>query len=202
MKLYFSPGACSLHPHIALIEAKLPYTLVQANLQDRTTASGENLDVVSPKGYVPVLELDDGSRLTEGGAIVQWVADQAAPGRLAPIPGTPEHYEFLEWLFFISVELHKNIGSMFNPLQTAEWRTSVETTLGKRLDYLERRVSGRQYLVGDHFTVIDGYLFNVLFWSRLVKFDLARWPAIIAYLTRLRERPSVIQALAEEEFTA
>ena len=198
MKLYYSPGACSLSPHIALLEAGLPHSLLKVSLPEKKLESGEDFNSVNGKGYVPALLLDDGSLLTEGAAIVQYIADRNPAAGLAPAVGAPERYKLQEWLNYISTEIHKPMGSMFNPAQTAEWKESVKTTLSKRLDWLSAQIEGKQYLMGDKFNVADGYLFTVLNWAGMVKFDLGKWPVIQQYVARVGQRPKVVEALKAE----
>ncbi len=198
MKLYYSPGACSLSPHIALREAGLPFTLHKVDLGAKTVDSGQDFHDVNGKGYVPALELDNGDVLTEGPAIVQYIADQKPAAGLAPAAGTPERYKLQEWLNFITSELHKAMGSMFNPAQTPEWKEGVKATLSKRLDWLSRELDGKPYLMGDTFTVADAYLFTVLGWAPHVGFDLSSWPVFERHAARVRERPKVVEALKAE----
>ena len=197
MKLYYAPGACSLSPHIALVEAGLPFTLEKVDLQSKVAASGEDFGKVNNKGYVPALVLDDGQVLTEGTAIIQYVADQAPEAGLAPAAGTMGRYRLQEWLTFISTELHKSLGSMFNPAQSPDWRKAVEATLAKRLDWLSGQLVDKEYLMGA-FSVADGYLFTVLNWEGFVGFDLSPWPVLKSYVARVRTRPKVMEALRAE----
>jgi glutathione S-transferase len=197
MKLYYSPGACSLSPHIALCETGLPVELVRVDLSTKKTADGGDFLAVNPDGYVPVLQLDDGSLLTEGPAIVQYIADQAPAKQLAPANGSMARYRLQSTLNFISTELHKSFSPLFNPAAAAEWKEAARKTLTERLDHLQSRLTG-PYLLGDQFTVADGYLFTVLGWGKYVKFDLAPWPKLGEYLGRIAARPAVQQALKEE----
>ena len=198
MRLYYSPGACSLSPHIALLEAGLPFTLEKVDLKDKKLASGGDYNGVNGKGYVPALQLDNGQTLTEGPAIVQYIADQKPAAGLAPAAGTMERYRLQEWLNFITAELDKSMGSMFNPAQTPEWKDAVKATLSKRLDWLSRQLEGKQYLMGEKFSVADGYLFTVLNWAPMVGFDLGRWPVIGQYAARVGQRPKVVEAMKAE----
>ena len=145
MKLFYSPGACSLSPRIALLEAGIPFTLSKVDLKNKKVESGEDFNGVNGKGYVPALQFDDGQILTEGPAIVQYIADQKPATGLAPAIGTIERYKLQEWLNFISSEIHKPMGSMFNPAQTADWKEAVKATLSKRLDWLSKQLEGKQY---------------------------------------------------------
>ena len=198
MELFYTPGACSLSIHIALREAGLPFTLRKVDLSKKTVESGEDFNKVNPKGYVPALKLDDGQVLTEGPAIAQYVADRSPASGLAPAAGTPDRYRLQEWMNFISTELHKGMGSMFNPAQTPEWRAQVTTTLGNRLDWVSKQLEGKSYLLNDKFSVADGYLFTVLSWASYVKFDLSKWPALQQFIGRVAQRPKVVEALKAE----
>lgn len=198
MKLYFSPGACSLSPHIALEEAGLPYQAERVDLKGKKTASGGDYLAVNPKGQVPVLQLDDGSLLTEGPAIVQYIADQAPAKALAPAYGTLARYRLMEWLNFITSELHKGFTPLFNPAFPEDGKTIQRENLSRRFDWLDAELSQRTYLMGEQFTVADGYLFTVLGWGKYVGIDLARWPALVAYTQRVGARPGVHAALVAE----
>jgi glutathione S-transferase len=198
MKLYFSPGACSLSPHIVLREAGLDFALERVDIRARQTASGADYLAVNPKGYVPALELKDGTVLTEGPAIVQFVADLAPDRQLAPANGTLERYQLMEWLNFISTELHKNFSPLFRPTSTEEMKDAARATLTQRLGWVAGRLEGRDYLMGTQFTVADAYLFTVLGWAGFVKFDLSPWPVLNAYAQRVGSRPAVQQAMREE----
>ncbi len=198
MKLYYTPGACSLSPHIALLEAGLPVTLEKVDLRTGKLASGEDFSAISAKGYVPALQLESGELLTEGPAIVQYIADQAPASSLAPAAGSPERYRLQEWLNFIATELHKAIGTFFNPAVTPEWRAAVTQRLNKRLTWLAEQLATRPYVMGDTFTVADGYLFTVLNWAKPTGFDLSAWPVFQAYSARIAARPKVVEALKAE----
>lgn len=198
MKLYFSPGACSLSPHIALLEAGLPFTTEKVSLRTRLTAGGVDYWAINPKGYVPALELENGSVLTEGPAIVQYIADQAPQKALMPAAGTVEHYQALEWLNFIGTELHKNYGPLFNPAAGEDAKAGARALLTKRFAYAALMLEGRDYLVGERFTVADGYLFTVANWAALVHFDMSAWPVLQAYQARIGARPAVQEAMRAE----
>jgi glutathione S-transferase len=201
MKLFYAPGACSLSPHIALREAGLPFTLHKVDLKAKTIESGGDFNSVNGKGYVPALQLDSGEVLTEGPAIVQYIADQKPAAAIAPAAGTLERYKLQEWLNFITSELHKPMGSMFNPAQTAEWKEAVKATLSKRLDWLVKQLDGKSHLMGEKFSVADGYLFTVLSWASHVSFDLGKWPTLQQYVARIAARPKVAEALKAEGLT-
>lgn len=198
MKLYYSPGACSLSPHIALAEAGLPYTLERVDFKTKQTEAGVDFFAINPIGFVPVLRLDDGQLLTEGPAIVQYIADLAPDKRLAPPAGTLERVRLQEALNFISTELHKAFSPLFNPAAPEEWKAFTRDLIGRRLDVVEQKLSGRDYLLGE-FSVADGYLFTFLGWGRLVKLDVREGrPLLAAFVKRVAARPGVQQALREE----
>lgn len=198
MKLYFSPGACSLSPHIVLLEAGLAFTTEKVDLRTKITESGADYTAINPNGYVPALELDDGSVLTEGPAIVQYIADQAPARQLTPAAGSAEHYKLLEWLSFIGTELHKNFGPLFNPASSEDVKTNSRTMLGKRFGYVAQMLEGRDYLLGSQFSVADAYLFTVANWSQMVRVDMAPWPVLQAFQQRIAARPAVRQAMRDE----
>lgn len=199
MKLYFSPMACSLSPHIALREAGLDVELVRVDLKSHTLVSdGSDFAGINPKGYVPVLELDDGTRLTEGPAIVQYIADLKPAAGLAPQNGTLPRYRLQEWLTFINSEIHKGFGPLFRPTTPDDVKAAARETLAKRLDYVAAQLKDRDYLLGDRFSVADGYLFTVLNWGQWTGVDIARWPALQAFQQRIGSRPAVQAALAAE----
>lgn len=199
MKLYFSPGACSLSPHIVLREAGLPFETDQVHLGSKQTKSGIDFRTVNPKGYVPALKLDDGEVLTEGPAIVQLVADQVPDKKLVPPAGTRERYRLQEWLNFISTELHKGFGPLFNSKTPDEYKQMARDSLAIRFDFVSKTFEdGRKYLTGDTFTVADAYLFTVLRWTKVVHYDLAKWPLLGEYLERVTARPAVQAALQAE----
>jgi glutathione S-transferase len=195
--LYYSPGACSLSPHIALCEAGLPFELRRVDLAAKKTDDGKDFLAVNADGYVPVLQLDDGQMLTEGPAIVQYIADRAPDKRLAPANGTLARYRLQSALNFISTELHKSFSPLFNKAASVDAKETARATLTARLGHLHDRLTG-DFLVDDQFTVADGYLFTVLSWSPHVKFDLAAWPKLLAYQARIAARPAVQRALKEE----
>lgn len=198
MKLYISPGACSLAPHIVLLEAGLPFELERVDLKAKVTASGADFTAINSKGYVPALALDNGSVLTEGAAILQYLADQKPEANLAPAAGTLARYQLQEWLTFISSEVHKPLATMFNPAQSADWKAAVTATLSKRLDWLSAQLEGKEYLLANQFGVADAYLFTVLNWSNFVGFSLANWPVVQAFMARVAARPQVQAALQAE----
>lgn len=197
MKLYYSPGACSLAVHIVLREAKYKFDLEKVDLAAKKTESGEDYLAVNPKGYVPALKLDDGAVITEVGAIIQYLADEKPRRGLAPKPRTPERYKLLEWLNFTAAEIHKALGDFFNPKMTPEWREAKLERLGKRLDFLDKALGSNEYLMGE-FSVADAYLFTVLNWTHLQKIDTSGWPNIQAFMRRVAERPTVKKAMKAE----
>ena len=202
MKLYYSPGACSLSPHIVLAAAGLPFDLEKVDLSAKRTERDIDYWKINPKGYVPALELDDGQVLTEGPAIVQYLADQVPHKKLAPPAGTLERYHLQEWLNFISTELRKGFSPLFNPKATEEWKGVVRELLGRRMAIVAERLEGRDYLMGEAFTVADAYLYTVLNWARHVKLDLSPWPLLAAYQTRVAARPAVDAVLQAEGLVA
>lgn len=198
MKLYYSPGACSLAPHIALAEAGLAYTLERVDLKTKKTETGADFFAVNPNGYVPVLLLDDGQTLTEVPALLQYIADLAPAKKLAPPAGSFERVRLQEALNFIATELHKSFGALFNPAAPEEWKTFTRGHVGRRLDVVEQKLAGRHYLLGE-FSVADAYLWTFLGWGRLVNFDVREGrPLLAAYVARVKARPGVQQALKEE----
>jgi glutathione S-transferase len=198
MKLYYSPGACSLSPHIALHEAGLAHTPVLASTKSHKLQDGTDFYSINPLGYVPVLELDNGERLREGPAIVQYIADQAPDKQLAPANGTMERYRLQEWLTFIGTELHKTFGPLFVPSTPEEYKPMVRAQLAKRLEWVDSQLAGKQYLMGDTFTVADAYLFTVTNWGAFVQVDLAPYANLTAYRSRVAARPAVQAAMKAE----
>src|SRR3954471_20767537 len=215
MKLYYSPGACSLSPHIALLEAGLPYELVKVDIRAKKLENGEDYLKLNPKGQVPALGLDSGEIVTEGPVIVQMIADQASAKALAPAHGSAERYKLLEWLNFLTSEVHKSFGPMFAPALNDEAKAFFKDRvmgklkyidsqlagrdylMGKR-KYIDSQLAGRDYLMGKQFTVADGYLFTMLTWGDRMKFDLSAMPNLAAYKTRVAARPQVQEAMKKE----
>jgi glutathione S-transferase len=198
MKLYYSPGACSLSPHIALLEAGLKFDAILASTKTKKLADGTDYYTINPLGYVPLLELDDGTRLAEGAAIVQYIADQAPEKKLAPANGTIERYKLQSLLHFISTEVHKNFSPLFKPGTSPEAQQAAKDSIAGRLKWLDGELAGKQYLMGDTFTVADGYLFNVTNWAAFVKLDLSPFTNILALRERVAARPAVQQAMKAE----
>lgn len=198
MKLYYSPGACSQAPHIALIEAALPFELAKVDLATKRLESGEDYLAINPKGAVPAIELDDGGILTENAVVLQYIADHAPGARLIPPVGTPARYRVLEWLNYLATELHKGFAPLFHP--TGEPRAHALEALEAKFDYVDGWLGAGPYLAGNDLSVADFYLFVILGWARVFHIDLARWPALAAFRARLLERPSVRAALHAEGF--
>ena len=199
MKLFYAPGACSLSPHIVLRELGLSFALEAVDLKTKKTESGADFTAINPKGYVPALQLDDGEVLTEGAAIVQYLADKHAPGTLAPVAGTVERARVNGHLNFISAELHKAFGPLFNPALTPEAREAAVANVGRKLNVVEEALAdGRPYLTGPEFSVADAYLFVVLSWAPKLGVDLARWPHLGGFSQRVTARAAVQAAMAAE----
>jgi len=198
MKLYYTPGACSLAPHIVLRETGLPVELVKVDLSRKKTADGGDYLRINPKGSVPALELDDGQILTEAAVLVQYIADRKPGSDLIPAPGSLERYRLMEWLNFISSELHKTFGPLFNPDAAPAWKEAQVKLLARRFDYLAEKLGGRAYLMGEAFTVADAYLFTVLNWTGFARIDLGPWPVLPEYMARVSARPCVMEAMKQE----
>ncbi len=196
MKLYFFPGACSHAVHLALREANADFTLVRVDPKTKTTATGESFLTVNPKGYVPALVLNDGQVLTEAAAILQYVADQYPSANLAPAYATLDRYRLMEWLNFISAELHTNMGGLFRADEST--RPKLVERLELRLTNAEQLLGDRPFVLGDTLSVADLYLYVILNWSKWTKVDLSRWPKLNALKTRVSERPSAAAARAAE----
>jgi len=198
MKLYYTPGACSLSPHIALLEAGLPYELVKVDLRAKKLENGDDFLNVNPKGQVPAVQFDSGELVTEGPVIVQMIADKAGRN-LAPARDSDERYKMLEWLNFVTSELHKNLGPMFSPVLADDAKAFFKDRTMSKFKYLETALAGRDYLMGKQFTVADGYLFTMLMWAAdRLKFDLSAMPNLLAYKARVAARPKVQEALTKE----
>src|SRR6201999_4623007 len=198
MKLYYSPGACSLSPHIALHEAGLAHELVKVDLKAKTTETGEDFVAINPKGQVPALMLDSGELVTEGPVIVQVIADKAAGKNLAPANGTDERYKMQEWLNFTTSELHKNFSPLFNPAIPDDVKAFFRDRITGKFKYADSQLAGRDYLMGKQFTVADGYLYTMLRWADGHKFDLSGFKNLMAFKERVHARPKVQEALTKE----
>lgn len=198
MKLYYSPGACSLAPHIVLREAGIPVTLDKVNIPEKKTESGGDFFKINDKGYVPALTLDGGETLTEGPAIMQYIADQKPATGLAPAAGSMDRVRLQEWLNFITSELHKGLGALFNPTMPDSYKPIAKENVSKRLDYINKHMTGRNFVMGEKFSVADAYLFTVFNWCNFLGIDQGRWPALQAFAKRVSERPAVQAALKAE----
>jgi glutathione S-transferase len=198
MKLYYSPGACSLSVHITLREAGLPFDLVLASTKTHKLQDGTDYYAINPKGYVPLLELDNGERLTEVAAIQQYVADQVPEKNLAPAWGTMARYRLQEWLTFTGTELHKAYSPLFNPGSSDEIKNAAKSRINGRLAYVNDQLAGKSYLLGEAFSVADTYLYVVANWSRHVGVDLTPFPHLTAFIARMSARPAVQAALKAE----
>jgi len=199
MKLYYAPGACSLSPHIALLEAGLPYDLVKVDLRAKKLENGDDFLKVNPKGQVPALGLDSGELVTEGPIIIQMIADKVADKKLAPPRDSNERYKLLEWLNYITTELHKNLGPMFSPVLADDAKAFFRDRAMGKFKYVESQLAGHDYLMGNQFTVADGYLFTMIMWANdRLGFDLSGLPNLMAYKARVAARPKVQEALQKE----
>jgi glutathione S-transferase len=198
MQLYFSPGACSLATHITLREAGLPFELKRADTKTKKLADGSDFWAVNSKGSVPALRLDDGQVLTEGVVIMQYLADQRPDSGLVPKAGTLERYRVLEWLNYLTSEVHKSFSPLFNPAAAAEVKAYTLANLEKKLDWTNAQLGAKKYLTGDTFTIADAYLFTLINWTYFVGIDLGKWPALKDFHARVAARPKVQQALDAE----
>ncbi|HYI29316.1 MAG TPA: glutathione transferase GstA [Bradyrhizobium sp.] len=198
MKLYYSPGACSLSPHIALLEAGLPYDLVKVDLRAKKLENGDDFLGINPKGQVPTLVLDSGEVVTEGPVIVQMIADKVSAKNLAPARDSAERYKLQEWLTYINSEVHKSFGPMFSPVLADDAKAFFKDRVMGKFKYIDGALAGNDFLMGKQFTVADGYLFTMLAWAERMKFDLAAMPNLLAYKARVGARPAVQAALTKE----
>ena len=198
MKLYHRPGACSLSPHIAAREAGIPLQLVLVG-RDKKLPDGSDYRAINPNGYVPALQLDDGTVLTEGPAIVQYLADQAPDLGLAPPNGSIQRYQLQSWLNFVSTELHKTFSPLFNPKTPDAWKEMTRDKLIERFTYVDGALAKKRYLLGETFTVADGYLFVMLTWAKAMSFDFSHWPNLRLYFNDVLARPNVALALSDEK---
>jgi glutathione S-transferase len=198
MKLYFAPGACSLSPHIVASEAGQKIDLVQVDLAKKLTKDGKDFKEINPKGQVPTLETDDGTVLTEGPVIVQYIADKNPGSKLVPAAGSAERYKVQEWLNFITTELHKTFGPMFRPTTPDAFKQLSKESLAGRFKWIDSKLAGRHYLMGDAFTAPDAYLYVMTRWAKRMEMDLAQWPNLKAFNERVEARPKVREALKEE----
>jgi glutathione S-transferase len=198
MKLYYSPGACSLSPHITLIESGLKFQPVMTSTKTHKLQDGTDYYTINPKGYVPLLELDNGERLAEGPAIVQYIADQVPAKKLAPANGTMARSRLQEWLTFIGTELHKGYSPLFNPATPEDYKTMVKAKLADRYKWVDSQLEGKDYLLGSDFSVADPYLFTVTSWAQHVGVDLAPFKNVAAFMKRMTARPAVQEAMKAE----
>jgi glutathione S-transferase len=198
MKLYFATGACSLAPRIATHELGFAVDFEQVDIREKKTKSGKDYWTINPKGQVPVLELENGERLTEVPVILQYLSDQKPAAGLSPAAGAPERYRMLEWLNFVTSDMHKTYGPIFRPTTPDEFKKLSREVIGRRLEWLDKQLAGKQYLMGDKFTLADIYMFVVLRWSPVVGIDLGKWPNVKAYADRVAARPKVAEALKAE----
>jgi glutathione S-transferase len=201
MKLYFSPGACSLSPHIVAHEAGIPVTLVKVDTAAKKLSDGSDYWAINPKGYVPALQLDNGELLTEGPTIVQYLADRVPSAKLAPPAGTLERYRVQEMLGYINSELHKTYSPLFRATTTPELRKDREDHLRKRYSIIDKQLAKGPYLFGEQFTVADAYLFTVTNWANFVKLDLSEFPNLLAFQARVAARAAVQAAMVAEGLT-
>ena len=198
MKLFLKPGACSLSPHIVLEELGLKYETETVDLKGKKTGSGADYLAINPKGYVPALQLDNGTVLTEGPAIVQYLADLQPEKKLAPANGTLERYQLQSWLTFIGTELHKNFSPLFNPAAPQDWKDACSGNIHRRLAWVNEQLAGKDYLMGPDFTVADAYMYTVVGWTKFVKIDIGTLTHLLAYQKRVAARPAVLAALKAE----
>lgn len=198
MKLFYAPGACSVSPHIALCEAGIPHQIEKVDLKAKKTESGADYLAINPKGYIPALQLDNGEMIVEGAVIVQYIADQKPESGLAPKAGTMERYRLQEWLTFISSELHKTFSPLFNAAMPDDAKKIFRDRLAMRFAYVDKHLTGKNYLMGSNFSVADGYLYNMVRWARRVELDLSACPNVTAFEARMEARPKVAEALKAE----
>jgi glutathione S-transferase len=198
MKLYFAPGACAMASQIVLREAGMKFDLVKVDLQAKKTADGQDYKKINPKGYVPCLQADNGEIFTEGAVILQWIADQVPDKKLLPKFGTKERYRAMEWLNFISTELHKGLGSLFNKSLNDEARKVITEKIGSRLEFLNAHLKTQTWMLGNEFSVVDAYVFNIIRWSTSVKIDMAPYPAILGLMEKVGTRPSARASIEGE----
>jgi glutathione S-transferase len=198
MKLFYTPGACSMACHITLRELALPFDLIKVDLATGRMETGEDFRILNSKGYVPALKLDNGALLTENQVILQYLVDQVPATDLAPPQGTLERYRLMEWLAFIATELHKGFGPLWNRDLPKEIHQLAKERLGKQFGFVEKTLSGHEWLLGEKFTIADAYLFTVLHWAHVLKMDLSPWPVLESYIHRVSNRPQVKATLVSE----
>ncbi len=198
MKLYYSPGVCSRASHIALAESGLKYEIEALDKATKKTKDGRDFMKLNPKGHVPALELDNKEVLTEGAAIMQWVADQAPEKNLLPKVGTWDRYRAIEWLNYIATDIHKGFSPLWSKDVGAAYKEMVLATMAKRFDYLANSIKGKDWLLGKNFSVCDGYLFTVLSWTKMLNIDMSKWPTLMGYVEKVGARPAVKAVVAAE----
>jgi glutathione S-transferase len=198
MKLYYSPGACSLTVHIALREAGGQFDIERVDIPNKKTETGADYWAINPKGYVPALQTNDGNILTEVAVILQYIADQNPSAKLAPPYGSMERYHLMEWLNFIATEVHKQIGALFNPKMTPDMKAVQIGVIERRMNAFDKMLAGRQYVMGDAFSVADGYVYNMMLWAGKHNIDIAKWPNVSAVHARVGARPKVVEAMKAE----
>ncbi|MFC0179088.1 glutathione transferase GstA [Thorsellia kenyensis] len=198
MKLFYSAGSCSVSPHIALNEANLPYTMESVNLATKVMGNGENYLAINPNGQVPALMLDDGTLLTEGAAIVQFIADLASDKNLLPAVGQINRYKALSWLNYISTELHKGFSPLYNPRTPEEYKAIAIENIHKKFEYLNAHLEKNTYLLGDSYCVADGYLFTVINWTHFLKMDISKYSHLCRFMNTMMKRDAVIKTLEQE----
>jgi len=202
MKLFYAPGACSHAPHILLRESGLDFTIEKVDLAEKKTETGADFKKINPHGYVPALQLKDGTVLTEGPAIDQYIADLVPTKKLAPAAGTPERYQLQSWLNFISTELHKQFSPLFNKAVPEEYKSMVKEKMFTRFDVINEHLSKNKFILGETFTAPDAYLYTVLNWAKYFAIDFAKWPAIKSFMERVAARPSAYAAAKAEGLAA
>lgn len=198
MKLYYSPGTCSLAVHIALIMAGYKFELEKVDLTTKKTENNKDFFSINPKGYVPALQLDNNELLTEVAVILQYIADKNNKEEMIPKAPSLERYHFLELLNFIATEIHKSVSVMFSPAATAEFKACQIKVINKRFDTLNSMLNNRLYIYGNKFSVADGYLFTVLSWTKIVHIDLNTWPQIMSYFKHITTHPIIREAMTAE----
>jgi glutathione S-transferase len=202
MKLFYAPGACSHAPHILLREAGLDFAIEKVDLATKKTETGADFKAINPHGYVPALQLDNGTVVTEVAVINQYIADRVPAKKLAPANGTPERYALQSWLNFISAEVHKQLAPMFNPKVPDDYKTMLKEKLATRFETINAHLSKQAFLLGESFTAPDAYLYTVLNWAKYFAIDLAKWPAIKSFMDRVAARPSAQEAAKAEGLAA
>ncbi len=197
MKLFYSPGSCSLAPHLILNESGLAYEAVAVDLRKKTYA-GSDFRQINPKGYVPTLEISNGQVLTECSVILQYLADQKPEAKLIPTPGSFDRYRCLEWVNFVATEIHKGFAPLWNPKTPDAYKEMVRENLSNRLEFVANQLADHEYLMGKQYSIADAYLFTTLSWSSILKFDLSPWAPIIKFVDRVKARPATLTTMKKE----